>query len=619
MEYFNATRRTGRNSGWCFSFVLVVAGFVLPASVASAGGVTPDGTQPGLTHPILEPMNCQLCHGEFDDDNNIEPYPTWSGSMMANSARDPLFWAALDVANNDVPGIGDFCLRCHTPSAWLAGRSEPPAGSVDGCGLLGNLDEPNNDFDGVSCHLCHRMMVNENPPPGQDEVYFENGSFWIDDEDCTTPGSGPCRRGPYDYPGGAGEPPHQWEFSEYHVDSDICGNCHNITSPLLTLIDENGDDTGIPYPIERTFKEWQQSDYAIPDGGGNSMQSCQACHMPDATEDPVFACVFQETNRTGDLPVHQFAGGNTWVPQVLKGEYPALDRADEFDATVAWAFDMLQNRSAVVELTAPEEVTPGEMLDVAVRVTNLSGHKLPTGYTEGRRVWLNVQARDAEGDLFWESGAYDAATGDLTQDEQIKIYQAKPGIWNANGTMECDVADAMGRPEFHFVLNNCQASDNRIPPLGFTGGDDIETRPVGYTYPETFVGSGVLVNYDLTDYQIPVPANTPLPLTVEATLNYQTMSKEYVEFLRDQAIENSFPDDCLPRTDGLPNMSRAEILYDFWERYDRSPPVNMAGAMVGIDGSAVDIPAVSPVGMVLLAGGLLVVGFRRLRRGSLIP
>ncbi len=615
MEKLNATRRTGHD-GWCLPSLLVVASFVLVNGVASAGGVTPNGTQPGLTHPILEPMNCQLCHGEYDDDNNIEPYPTWSGSMMANSARDPLFWAALDVANNDAPGIGDLCLRCHTPSAWLAGRSEPPAGSVDGCGLIGNLDEPNNDFDGVSCHLCHRMMVNETPPAGQEEVYFQNASFWIDDEDCTTPGSGPCRRGPYDYEPGVGEPPHQWEFSDYHVASDICGNCHNITSPLLTLIDQNGDDTGLPYPIERTFKEWQQSDYALPDGNGNSVQSCQNCHMPDATEDPAFACVFQENNRTSDMPVHQFAGGNAWVPEVLKNEYPALDRDEAFDATVAWAFDLLQNRSAVVEVVADEQVAPGEMLGVAVRVTNLTGHKLPTGYTEGRRVWLNVQARDAEGNLFWESGAYDSATGVLTEDDQVKIYQAKPGIWNSNGTMECDTTDAMGRPEFHFVLNNCWSSDNRIPPLGFTGGDDIETRPVGYTYPETAPGSGILVNYDLTDYAIPVPFNTPLPLTVEATLNYQTMSKEYVEFLRDQAIENDFPDDCLPRSTGLTGMSRGEFLYDLWERYDRSPPVPMAGALVGVDGSALEIPTVSPAGLVLLAGGLLVVGFRRLRRRS---
>ena len=64
--------------------------------------------------------------------------------------------------------------------------------------------------------------------------------------------------------------------------------------------------------------------------------------------------------------------------------------------------------------------------------------------------------------------------------------------------------------------------------------------------------------------------------TVEAPLYNQ--SKEYIEFLRDQAIDNSFPDDCLPRNGGTPSMSRGEILYDMWSRYDRSPPVDMDSA-----------------------------------------
>ena len=615
MRYASAPRWLGSaTDSYCsifFSTVLtpVILGglFVGPAN---AGDVTPNGTQPVLTHPVLEPFNCLLCHGEYDDANNIEPFPTWAGSMMANSARDPLFWAALDVANNDVPGIGDFCLRCHTPSAWLAGRSEPPGGSVDGCGLLGNLDEPNNDFDGVSCHLCHRMMVNENPPPGEDEVYFENAEFWIDDEDCTTPDSGPCRRGPYDYSGGAAPPPHQWAFSEYHLSSDICGNCHNITSPIHTLIDENGDDTGLPFPIERTFKEWQQSAFA---GDGGKAQSCQACHMPDPAADPVFACVFQENDRTDDLAVHQLAGGNTWIPAILRDEYPALDRAEEFDATIAWANEMLQERSATLELISPAAAVPGETLDAAVRVTNLSGHKLPTGYTEGRRMWIHLVARDALGEVIWESGAYDGATGDLTRDDQVKVYEAKPGIWNALGTGECDTTDAMGRPEFHFVLNNCYASDNRIPPLGFTGGDDIETMPVAYTYPETFPGSGVLVNFDVTDYRIQIPAQAAFPIALEATLRYQTASKEYVEFLRNEAVANDFPDDCLPRTTGLPTASRGEIMYDLWEQYDRSPPVAMASDSTEIAAEILEIPTLSLPGLALLCGLVAMAGIRRLR------
>ena len=557
--------------------VAAVLTFAAVAGVALSGEFTEGGSQPPLAFPIEAPGNCSGCHGDFDSSSNHEPWPTWAGSMMANASRDPLFWAALDVANNDVPGIGDFCLRCHTPTAWLAGRSEPPGGSVDGCGLLGDLDDTDNDFAGVSCHLCHRMQVNDDPPAGEDGVYYENAKYWIDDEDCPGPGSEPCRHGPYDYtgPDGGEEPPHEWAFSQYHVDADICGNCHNVTSPALTLIDEEGVDTGIPFPIERTFKEWQQSDFAP---GGASEQTCQDCHMEQAEGDPVYACLQQQNNRAGNLGMHRFAGGNTWIPRVLQGEYPALGRSEEFDATIAWATEMLQERSATVEVASLGGSPVGGALRADVKVTNLTGHKLPTGYPEGRRMWLQLTARDALGDVIFESGAYDVESGDLTEDAQAKIYHVEPGIWDRNGTGECDVVDGEGSPIFHFVLNNCIAIDNRIPPLGFTGGADLETRPVGYTYPETSPGSGVLVNYDLTSYDIPVPDGTPEPIAVEARLLFQTTSKEYVEFLRDQAVDNGFPDDCLPRSTGTPDMSRGELLYDMWTRYDRSPPVEMGTA-----------------------------------------
>ncbi len=546
------------------------------AGVALSGDLTSGGTQPPLTNPLRPPSNCQACHGDYNSLSNHEPWPTWAGSLMANATRDPLFWAALDVANNDLPGAGDFCLRCHAPAAWLDGRFEPPDGSTDGCDLIGNLDQANDDFSGVSCHLCHRMQVNDSPPPGEDSVYFDNGKFWIDDGDCPGPGTEPCRRGPYDYtgPDGGESPPHEWAFSTYHVDSDICGNCHNVSNPVLNLIDEGGLDTGIRFPIERTFREWQQSDFAP---GGGSEQTCQGCHMEDAEGDPIYSCLQQQNNRAGELATHRFAGGNAWIPRVLQGDYPALGRSDELDATIAWAEDMLQNRSATVEVENLGGSTDAT-LAADVRITNLSGHKLPTGYGEGRRMWLQVTARDGNDDVVFESGAYDLATGDLTEDGQAKIYRVEQGIWNHNGEATCDADDDSGNPIFHFVLNNCVAIDNRIPPLGFTGAADLETQPVGYAYPETSPGSGVLVNYDVTRYDIPIPEDAPDPITVEATLLYQTASKDYVEFLRDQAVDNSFPDDCIPRTTGTPTMSRGELLHDMWTRYDRSPPVDMGSA-----------------------------------------
>jgi len=353
-----------RSSGRAFApLVLLALLDVLVAGRAGraeAGPFTQNGTQPPLTHPVSAPNTCRGCHGAYDAANHVEPWDTWSGSMMANATRDPLFWAALDVANNDVPGVGDFCLRCHTPRGWLAGRSEPPGGSTDGCGLTGKIDQESNDFEGVDCHFCHRLVTNDAPPPGEESVYYENGQYWIDDGDCDGFGE-PCRHGPYEYPADGVAPSHAWAFSSYLESSRVCGNCHNVTSPAESLI-VDGVNAGILFPIERTYREWEQSVFS--DSLSANYKTCQNCHMPDATQNPVYACIFQTNNRTGDLPVHQFAGGNAWIPDVLRTSYPNLNRSANYTATKNAALDMLQNQSAVVDVAVPANVDEGDTLDV---------------------------------------------------------------------------------------------------------------------------------------------------------------------------------------------------------------------------------------------------------------
>ena len=46
-------------------------------------------------------------------------------------------------------------------------------------------------------------------------------------------------------------------------------------------------------------------------------------------------------------------------------------------------------------------------------------------------------------------------------------------------------------------------------------------------------------------------------------------------FLLDESTENQFADDCIERSDGLIEKTRAEYLYEVWTTYDRSPPVAM--------------------------------------------
>lgn len=624
------------------SLVLLAAPLAHTAPLAPAGGVehwlgiakmlapagtaidfTPHATQPGLSYDIMPPdPQCSGCHGVAggDDDSvrTFRAYPTWAGSMMANATRDPLFFAALDIANNDLPGVGDYCLRCHTPRGWLMGHVVkpgfgPPNDPVKGaaaCLLNGTYDAPddiNSDMGGVTCHFCHRMMPEG---PNGEAGYTENGNAWVDDLACANTGGGspPCRRGPYAYEDGTAPPPHEWMYSEYHTQSAICGTCHNVSTPdtdqgpLKTLKLADGTDTGHPFPIERTFAEWEQSTYAA-----SPATNCQNCHMPNSEAPGATACSTGTNDRTGNLPIHAFVGGNTWVPSIIKGEFGAgLDlsgthRTESLDQTIGWAREMLGTAASVDttigSYTPPTPGDPGAM-SLSVKVTNLSGHKLPTGYAEGRRMWLNVEVRDANGALVFESGAYDAAHAVLTEDTQARVYETLQGIWNHHGTGACDVEDADGDPMFHFVLNDCVAKDSRIPPLGFTPattGDPngYDLMPVGaIAYPETTPGSGTLINYDTAPYSLTIPAGTPGPLTATARLYYQTASNHYMEFLRDEAVENAFPaenDLCSggpnrPYIVGPQSKSRGQYAYDLWNNdrlfgngFDDSAPLPPLG------------------------------------------
>jgi hypothetical protein len=98
------------------------------------------GTQPGQV-ALQAPTRCLNCHAGYDP--AVEPGFNWKGSMMAQAARDPIWFACLAVAAQDSiwalgnPNATDLCIRCHSPAGWLGGRSDPTnvvsggTGSID--------------------------------------------------------------------------------------------------------------------------------------------------------------------------------------------------------------------------------------------------------------------------------------------------------------------------------------------------------------------------------------------------------------------------------------------------------------------------------------------------------
>ncbi len=512
------------------------------------GGIAPTtlrdfdqpGSQPFEAGILNPPEACAVCHGNYNPD--VEPFRNWRGSMMAQASLDLLFKANMVIANQDAPDSGDLCLRCHLPRGWLQGRSVP----TDGSQML------STDESGVACDLCHRLVDPIFDPienPAQDEdilnalifptFNFGNGMYTIDPTGA--------RRGPFvDATTG-----HPVLVSPFHREAAICGTCHNVSNPAF---EKDGNGNYMPnafdapatdfsahtlLPVERTYSEWFYSQYNTPEGvyapqfGGNKeyVSTCQDCHMRDVTG---HGCNFGTPPLRTDLPLHDMTGGSTWLPGLLPAMYPGVVDPDAMQAGIDRARYMLQN-AAHLEAEA-------EDLELKVTVTNNTGHKLPTGYPEGRRMWINVKFYDAAMSVISESGAYDVNTGYLSHDPEVKIYEVKPGLDSITAPL---VGEPNG-PSFHFVLNNKVYKDNRIPPRGFTNDafEDFGGAPTDYSYEDGQY-------WDETTYDIP-----PGAVSAQVTLYYQSTSKEFIEFLRDKNTTDT----------------TGQQMYDLWSDNDKCPP-----------------------------------------------
>ncbi|MEW6268009.1 MAG: hypothetical protein AB1689_01770 [Thermodesulfobacteriota bacterium] len=560
---------------------LVLPALVAAAALAAAAGATPlastredfrlPGTQPlSLTHPISTPGSCAPCHSEYGQPE-VEPLRAWRGSMMAQSGRDPLMWAALAVSNQDAPHSGETCLRCHLPKGWLEGRSAPE----DGTAMTAA------DREGVQCGLCHRLVdpVAGAENPVEDAAILAalgapvpalGGAMMVVDPNDRL-------RGPFDLIADLGGDPHlpgrSTLLSPFHSSSELCGTCHNLRNPLFTRNDATGEyelntddapaDPTTGFPEQSTYDEWAASEYAslgvyAPQFGGNKavVSTCQDCHMPDVSGKDAALGLTRD-----DLPLHTFAGANTFVPRVLPFHPafgPEVD-AEALAAGIEHSTTMLR-KAATVEA----DIAGGNL---TVRVTNETGHKLPTGYPEGRRMWLHVRALDAKRNVVFESGryvfsearlvGYGAGPGDPEHDPHLRVWETEQGISPA-------VAALVGKPagrSFHLSLNNVRLKDNRIPPRGFTNAafEAFDGHPIGATYAD---------GQHWDDVVYPVG---PSAVRAEVTLYYQTTSREYVEFLRD---ENT-------------TTAAGNLLFDLWDDHGQSAPVEMVRAFVESDDATV--------------------------------
>ena len=182
----------------------------------------------------------------------------------------------------------------------------------------------------------------------------------------------------------------------------------------------------------------------------------------------------------------------------------------------------------------------------AVRVFNDTGHKLPTGYAEGRRMWIQLRAYDAAGKLVYESGAYDPVAGVLTETADLRLYEARQGITP-------QLAALLGKPARRVIPLRAEQHGGQGQPHPAAGLHKAAwgrpgLEPVGAAFDDGQY-------WDDARYTLPATARR-----VVARLVYQTASKEYVDFLR--------------RNGGVDGQALGAM----WDTL-KSPPIEMAVAI----------------------------------------
>jgi hypothetical protein len=536
-----------------------------------AGRSTPtDGS--GLAASDENGIDCDTCH-QLTNPNVAEHVGVMNDPFIANQgdsldptlALEAYYGSGMYVLSNDFGKLGpyadtaarhqftesnfhrdvNFCGTCHDVSNSAVGQLAPNAGTQS---MLGAPDVIRSEDVGYP--------LDPNLPPNDPNILDGMAAF-----------NNPV------YAYGVVER----TFSEYK--SSPLSNL--LVDDFTTLPADLQDERGSLYnaywaaTTQGTRSANYVDDPVTPGGPSPRYFSCQTCHMRAITGR---GCNKNNAPNRLDQPMHDQTGGNYWV-------YPLVQYQDDMN-TLRLGGGLSSDQIAAMDdgtLRAKQHLTQAATLDVigdTVKVTNMTGHKVISGYPEGRRMWLNIKFYDNTGGFLEEVGEWGPLPTTATNpvdgstftpwsivdldNPKLKVYEVHPAMtkeWadvllsvgypttmplsfdRITGDPDFTLGNLAGLPAggyhetFHFALNNYVAKDNRIPPYQMSY-DEAQKRNSLPVPPSQYGGSpgGVYQHWD--EFDIGAMANSIGAASAYLTLYYQGTSWEYVQFLNN-AVSNT--------------------------------------------------------------------------------
>jgi len=414
---------------------------------------------------------CAQCHDGLADGggNDISIVKNWSTSMMANATRDPYWRAkvAAELQRNPALAdeINDKCSRCHAPMANDSAKKDGQAFTILGNGgfLSPGSDYHDAAMDGVSCTLCHQISDDGN----LGTLAGSSGQFTVETR------SNPVDRPAYgQYSDPLSHPMQNMvrftpQYGAHMNTSEVCATCHDLKTPFVDASGNPASTTpASEFPEQMVYSEWKNSRYAQ----GSEKRSCQDCHMPVLDGAARIASRPRMVQPREGFRQHGFLGANTTMLGILADNRATL-------AVSATGFDSaISDTRALLKTAASLDVEKANLkdgqLNFDLKITNRTGHKLPSGYPS-RRVFIHLVVRDADsGRLLFESGRlnedgsiagadndadnsrYEPHYDQITQPDQVQIY-------------EPIMQDTDGKVTHTLLRAATYIKDNRLTPAGF--------------------------------------------------------------------------------------------------------------------------------------------------------
>jgi mono/diheme cytochrome c family protein len=536
---------------------------------------------------------------------NVSPYGEWRWSPMGLAGRDSIFFAQLEsefAYLDTLPPpqnehltrkVRNVCLSCHGAMGkrQLDADTSTPGGGDFQLEFLQLTDRSNPNFkygalarDGISCAVCHRTIPRHTPPGVAPLEYFLKtsitGRFKVGPPDRVF---GPYRHiAPYTMANAIGITP---KFKPYLKSARLCGSCHTIDLPVL-------DGRPGQRSLEQaTYLEWLNSQYQTEFGPhGPNAKTCQACHMPghyhsekkgiDVDQLVQKMAIIQdqdypESEHSAPEPKlmmrdranftrHELLGLNVFLLEMFKqfNDILGVRREDYMSGSSTDLEDAIDNiaqqaqqRTATLQVAA--RATGDRTVTAEVAVTNLTGHRFPSGVGFRRAfIELLVFDRTQWGQrLVWASGRTNAlgviVDGNaeilpsefftdytdcwgrvqqhfqphyqvITSPQQVQIYEEL-------------IKNAEGKFTTSFTRRDETVKDNRLLPIGWTEhgpNPSLNGRFLAATHAEGVHGDPDYVNgqgMDRIIYLITLPAGVdPSQVAVQATLYYQSIPPYYL-------------------------------------------------------------------------------------------